>query len=224
MSLLGSSRLIETNWESAPANPMSLMKNWITQAEEVNVSEALGMTLCTVDDGGWPWNRVVLLKELGESSLIFCSSSVSSKGKDMDKNPRVSGSLWWRESIQQIHFQGFAFVATEEKSSYFFEKRSRSAQAVALLSKQSQPLESELDLKTKVEILCDSEKPLARPPTWNAYEIIPIRYEFWQGDASRMHKRLQYSLEVPNIDLKQVNSFDSSMFGLGKWVQKRLQP
>ncbi|MGL4883463.1 MAG: pyridoxine 5'-phosphate oxidase C-terminal domain-containing protein, partial [Waterburya sp.] len=28
--------------------------------------------------------------------------------------------------------------------------------------------------------------------TWQAYQITPIEYEFWQGDASRLHKRLRY--------------------------------
>jgi dihydrophenazinedicarboxylate synthase len=222
MSLKGESSLVKTDWNFPPANPMDLMKDWLTQAEKANISEAWGMTLSTIDEAGWPWNRVVLLKELGESSLIFGSSSISSKGRDIERNGKVAGSLWWRESIQQILFQGFAFVASAEKSDYLFDNRSRSAQAVSLLSQQSQILESDEDLRHKVEVLCHSKKLFSRPQTWNAYEVFPIKYEFWQGDASRLHKRLQYTLELPNVDLSQ--ELNKSIFNRGKWVQERLQP
>ena len=224
MSLEGNSNLIQTNWSSPPSDPMELMKDWISQAEKVGVCEPLGMNLTTVDRAGWSRNRVVLVKELRNSSIIFGSSSISDKGKDIDANPKVAGNFWWRESIQQIHFKGFAAIASEEKSEQLFAKRSREAQAVAICSKQSQPLQSELDFKTRFEALSRSTQPLHRPSTWHAYEIIPIEYEFWQGDATRLHKRLRYSLQIPNISFEEVSNINELKPTQGKWIQQRLQP
>ena len=224
MSLEGNSNLIQTDWESPPSNPMDLMKDWIAQAQEVGVSEPLGMNLTTADPSGWSRNRVVLVKELKDSSIIFGSSSISDKGKDINANPKVAGNFWWRESIQQIHFRGFAAIASVEKSDRLFIKRSREAQAVAICSKQSQPLQSELDFKTKFEALSRSTQPLHRPSTWHAYEIIPIEYEFWQGDATRLHKRLRYSLQIPNISFEEVSNINELEPIQGKWIQQRLQP
>jgi dihydrophenazinedicarboxylate synthase len=224
VSLAGNSSLISTNWASPPSKPMSLLEDWLKQAQNVGISEPLGMTLTTVNQTGWSRSRVVLVKELSEFSIIFGSSSLSDKGKDIKKNSKVSGNFWWRESIQQIHFRGFAAIATTKKSDQLFEQRSRSAQAVALSSGQSQPLESEVALKTKFEAWKNSEKPLIRPATWNAYEIIPIEYEFWQGDPSRLHKRLRYRLEIPQINFSQISNLDGVDLTQGKWIQQRLQP
>ena len=224
MSLEGNSNLIQTNWSSPPSDPMDLMKDWIDRAIKVGVSEPSGMNLTTVDRAGWSRNRVVLVKELTEFSIIFGSSSTSDKGKDIDANPKVAGNFWWRESIQQIHFRGFAAIASTEKSDRLFESRSREAQAVALCSKQSQPLHSETDLKTRFEALSCSKQPLQRPATWNAYEIMPIEYEFWQGDATRLHKRLRYRLQIPNIDLSKISNPYELELTQGKWIQQRLQP
>jgi len=182
------------------------------------------MTLTTVDRDQPARSTVVLVKELSESSIIFGSSSLSQKGANIKDNPQVFGCFWWRESIQQIHFRGFAAIASVEKSDQLFYRRSRSAQAVALSSQQSQPLESELDLKTRFEALKNSEQPLTRPPTWNVYEIMPIEYEFWQGDSSRLHKRLLYSLQIPQVDFSQISNLNGVDLTLGSWTQQRLQP
>lgn len=227
LSLEGNSSLIQTDWASPPINPMDLMKDWLMQAQRVGISEPSGMTLTTVDRAGWSRNRVVLVKELAESSIVFGSSSLSDKGKDIDRNPKVAGNFWWRESIQQIHFRGFAKIASESKSEQLFARRARSARAVALCSQQSQPLKSESsesDLKNRFEVLNRSEQPLQRPSTWNAYKIIPIEYEFWQGEATRLHKRLRYSLQMPDVDFSKVSNLNDLELTQGKWIQQRLQP
>lgn len=224
MSLAGNSNLIKTNWKSPPADPMVLMQDWVKQAQSAKITEPLGMTLTTVNPAGWAWNRVVLVKEFNQASIIFGSSSSSDKGQDIEHNAKVAGNLWWRESVQQIHFRGYAAIAPPFKSDLLWQTRSRSAQAIAVCSQQSQPLMSELDFKTKVAALESSEGILSRPLSWNAYQITPIEYEFWQGDKSRLHKRLHYSLQIPNVDFAQASNLAELVIKSGIWTQQRLQP
>ena len=180
------------------------------------------MTLTTVDRFGMPWNRVVSIEELNEFSIVFGSSSTSSeKGKNIEQNSKVAGSLWWRESIQQIQFKGFASIAVL-KSEELFNKRSPAAKAVAICSRQSQLLKSRSNLEMKVAKLVDSKEILFKPPAWNAYQIIPVEYEFWQGDASRLHKRLRYSLH-PELDLTRTHLVESESIG-NSWIRQQLQP
>ena len=126
MSLAGNSNLIKTNWKSPPADPMVLMQDWVKQAEAVGIAEPLGMTLTTVNSAGWAWNRVVLVKEFKQASIIFGSSSASDKGQDIEHNAKVAGNFWWRESVQQIQFRGYAAIASPSQSDLLFEKRSQS--------------------------------------------------------------------------------------------------
>jgi pyridoxamine 5'-phosphate oxidase len=103
------------------------------------------------------------------------------------------------------------------------KKRSRSAKAIAICSQQSQPLKSESSFKTEVQALEQSDKELSRPLNWNAYEITPIEYEFWQGDASRLHQRLRYTLQIPNV-VRAASNLAESMIKSSIWTQQRLQP
>lgn len=224
MSLVGNSDLIKTNWKSPPTDPMVLMQDWVKQAQLAGIAEPLGMTLTTVNLEGWAWNRVVLVKELNHTGIVFGSSSNSDKGQDIKHNTKVAGSFWWRESVQQIHFRGYAAIASSSKSDVLWQTRSRSAQAIAICSQQSKLLKSESDFQTETEALEHSDKKLLRPSSWNAYQITPIEYEFWQGDTSRLHKRLRYSLQAPQVYSSQAANLTESVMKPAIWTHQRLQP
>jgi pyridoxamine 5'-phosphate oxidase len=48
---------------------------------------------------------------------------------------------------------------------------------------------------------------MQRPPHWGGYRVMPVVVEFWQGRPSRLHDRLQYTLQA-----------DST------WTRERLAP
>ncbi|HZG25723.1 MAG TPA: pyridoxine 5'-phosphate oxidase C-terminal domain-containing protein, partial [Chitinophagaceae bacterium] len=52
-----------------------------------------------------------------------------------------------------------------------------------------------------------NEKNILRPPHWGGYLVKPLVIEFWQGRASRLHDRLQYT-----------------MLENGEWKVERLAP
>lgn len=90
---------------------------------------------------------MIVLKELDDSGIIFSTSSESSKGKDLKLNPWVAGTLWWKETMQQINIQGRVRMLSDKKSDEIFHERIREAKAIAVLSKQSAPLNDEKTLK-----------------------------------------------------------------------------
>ena len=65
------------------------------------------------------------------------SSDISQKGRDLQTNPIAAGTLWWRETMQQINFQGTVTKLANSISDEIFNERPPAAQAVATISTQS---------------------------------------------------------------------------------------
>lgn len=171
-----------------------MLQDWLNAADRLNVHEPRGLVLSTVDISGKPSSRVVLLKECNEEGIIFATSQESPKGQNLAANPWAAGTLWWRETIQQVNFQGQVIQLSNEKSDELFMERPRSAQAVAVVSKQSKPLTHENEMKNKVLTLINTNGKIERPRGWHAYHLIVESIEFWHGSQDRFHKRLHYNL------------------------------
>lgn len=55
----------------APVEPLSLFATWFEQAVEIESTEANAMMLATVDAGGQPHLRTLLLKGLDDRGFVF---------------------------------------------------------------------------------------------------------------------------------------------------------
>ncbi len=206
MTLTGNPTLVNTNFNTPPNDPLDMLREWLNIADKLGISEPRGMVLATVNNDNRPSSRVVLIKECDEKGVIFSSSEESAKGKDLKINPWASGTLWWRETLQQINFQGQVFRLSAETSDLIFQQRPRDAQAVAIISNQSEPLVDEQELRDRVFKLINQKEKLERPKRWKAYHFVLESIEFWHGSMDRFHKRLRYDL---------INGF---------WQHKKLQP
>ncbi|RZI46117.1 pyridoxal 5'-phosphate synthase [Candidatus Finniella inopinata] len=206
-TLTGNPDLVgDCGFDQPPDDPLESLKRWLDAAGKLGVSEPRGITLATVDSFGRPSTRVLFLRSIGEKGLVFSTSSGSAKGKDLAANPWAAGTLWWRETVQQINVQGFVRKLSDVESDEVFMTRTREAKAVSVISKQSAPLENEKLLKDSVNNLVKGEGEIVRPNCWHAYILEPTCIEFWHGGTDRFHKRLRY-------DLKD-----------GNWGHQRLQP
>jgi pyridoxamine 5'-phosphate oxidase len=206
MSLTGNPNLVDPGFDPPPSDPLLLFRKWLKTANEINVCEPYAMVLATVDVSHHPSSRVVVLKECDETGFIFGTHQNSRKGEDLQPNPWAAGTLYWRETMQQINVCGQVTQLGQEKSDALFYERPREAQAVTALSHQSAPLTEEEALKERIARLIRSQNSVERPMTWHAYRLAVISIEFWHGSQDRFHKRLRYDL----ID--------------GAWQYQRLQP
>lgn len=205
-TLTGNPVLVHSSFDELPYNPLCLLQNWFHEAIKLNVSEPGGLVLSTVDKNGKPFSRVVLLKTIDDAGVIFASSSDSKKGMDISGNPSVSGTLWWRETMQQVNFVGEAAKMQSSLSDEVWSERTLEAQAVAAISKQSAVMIDEALMRQGIKDLIHSKTNIPRPETWCAYHITIQDIEFWLGSRDRFHHRVKYKLNQ------------------GVWHHQKLQP
>lgn len=193
-TLTGNPDLVDSGFNHPPKNPLDLLRFWLDTADTVKIREPKGLVLSTISNTGRPSSRVVLLKEIDDTGVIFSSSELSQKGEDLQSNPIAAGTLWWRETMQQVNFYGSVEKLAPEISDKIFRDRPLEAQAVAMVSNQSVPMIDENDMHEKIESLLQHPEKISRPITWHAYYITIQSIEFWHGSKDRFHERLRYEL------------------------------
>jgi pyridoxamine 5'-phosphate oxidase len=191
--------------DSPPDDPLPLLERWLAAAEERGVREPRALALATADAEGRPSSRILLLKQVSPA-LVFAGSYESRKGRELAANPRAAGTLYWRETLQQVTVEGPVRRLSEEESDEIFGERPADAQATTVASRQGEPLENPAELRRAADELSSQNGPLQRPPRWGGYRLDPDLVEFWHGSPDRLHRRLLY-----------VKSD-------GAWTHRRLQP
>ena len=130
------------NFDSISQEPLLEVKYFLQQAKDKDLRDWNGMTVSTVDENQRPSSRVVLLKKFTDDGLFFYTNYKSKKGQDISKNNNVSVNFWWRELQVQIRINGTISKASREDSQDYFNSRPVESRISAIVSKQSEPLDS----------------------------------------------------------------------------------
>lgn len=198
----------ELTESDANKNPIIQFEKWFKEALDAQIFEPNAMTLATADKSGKPNARIVLLKGADENGFSFYTNYLSTKGKELKRNPYACLVFFWGELERQVRIEGKVEKLDKETSEAYFHSRPQGSQIGAIVSPQSQVISNRAVLEQKVEELTAQyqDKTIPKPAHWGGYIVKPTSIEFWQGRSSRLHDRLKYDI---------VN---------GKWLVNRLAP
>lgn len=179
-----------------------------TRVERTLLPEPTAFALATATPDGRPSARMLLLKGVDHRGLVFFTNLESRKGRELADNPRAALCFHWQPLEVQVRIEGPSEPVSGAEADEYFASRPRGSQISAWASIQSRPLESEAELRRRVDEIAQrfGDRPVPRPPHWSGIRVVPQRIEFWKNRADRLHERELYTRDG------------------ARWVMERLYP
>lgn len=189
------------------SEPIEIFKLWLSDAIEGECIEPTAMTVSTVSKEGIPSSRILLLKNISDSGdFWFYTNYASRKGNELITKPYAALNFFWPLLERQVRIVGMACKLKDKESDDYFNSRPKDSQLSAVISPQSEVVESREQLEKWYEEAKNTNKAIKRPNNWGGYKLIPTEIEFWQGRVGRLHDRIRFKLNQ------------------GDWLKERLAP
>ena len=176
-------------------DPIEQFAAWFAEAEHSEPHDANAMAVGTVDAGGMPSVRMVLMKDFSDRGFVFYTNFESRKGEQLLANSKAALCFHWKLLDRQVRIEGPVESVTEAEADAYFASRPRDSQIGAWASRQSRVLLSRFDLEKQIARYAAKHAlgKVPRPPYWSGFRVRPERIEFWRQRAFRLHDRLVYS-------------------------------
>ncbi|MBJ42990.1 MAG: pyridoxamine 5'-phosphate oxidase [Planctomycetaceae bacterium] len=178
-------------------DPIEQLRQWFQIAQDhvpADWVEPNAVTLATASLDGRVSARMVLLKGIEPSGVLFYTNYDSQKGRQLAENPYAALVLYWPYLERQVRIVGGVEMTDRETSERYFHSRPRGSQIGAAISAQSAPIDGRgwlerraAELEAKLE-----GKTVPVPENWGGYRLQPNELEFWQGRENRLHDRIRY--------------------------------
>lgn len=180
--------------QNTPDDPFQFFSDWFEIARHHKTLKEPNAFVLSTSNNVRLRSRSVLLKYFDEQGFVFFTNYGSEKAKDIAQNPQVAMCFPWYALERQILIEGQVEKVSQLESMKYFASRPKESQIGAWVSEQSAVISSRHLLLEKVKQLGEHfrDKSVPLPTFWGGYRIVPTRFEFWQGQPSRLHDRIEF--------------------------------
>lgn len=178
--------------------PFDAFAAWFEAAASAEPHNPDAAQLATIDVGGMPNVRTVLVRHRGPEGFVFFTHLDSAKGRELEGHPQAALLFYWKQLNRQVRLRGVVSQVDDGVADRYFANRPRESQLSAHASAQSRPLSNPAIFENAVDATRDTfeGREIPRPPRWSGFRLIPSSVEFWQEGPHRRHQRVRFERDV----------------------------
>jgi pyridoxamine 5'-phosphate oxidase len=190
-------------------DPIELFKVWMDEAKKSEPNDPNALSLATSNKDNLPSVRMVLLKEFNQKGFVFYTNLNSQKGNELKENPNAAMCFHWKSLLRQIRISGKITQVDDSVADQYYNSRGYDSRIGAWASKQSKELKNRDELENSIKEFkkkFNDKNNVPRPDHWSGWNLSPIRIEFWLDGDSRIHERLNYTIDKSGNWIKSLLS------------------
>ena len=190
-------------------DPIELFKVWMDEAKKSEPNDPNALSLATSNKDNLPSVRMVLLKEFNQKGFVFYTNLNSQKGNELKENPNAAMCFHWKSLLRQIRISGKITQVDDSVADQYYNSRGYDSRIGAWASKQSKELKNRDKLENSIKEFkkkFNDKNNVPRPDHWSGWNLSPIRIEFWLDGDSRIHERLNYTIDKSGNWIKSLLS------------------
>ena len=190
-------------------DPIELFKVWMDEAKKSEPNDPNALSLATSNKNNIPSVRMVLLKEFNQKGFVFYTNLNSQKGNELKENPNAAMCFHWKSLLRQIRISGTITQVEDSVADQYYNSRGYDSRIGAWASKQSKELKNRDELENSINEFkkkFNDKNNVPRPDHWSGWNLSPIRIEFWLDGDSRIHERLNYTIDKSGNWIKSLLS------------------
>ena len=190
-------------------DPIELFKVWMDEAKKSEPNDPNALSLATSNKDNLPSVRMVLLKEFSQKGFVFYTNLNSQKGNELKENPNAAMCFHWKSLLRQIRISGKITQVDDSVADQYYNSRGYESRIGAWASKQSKELKNRDELENSIKEFkkkFNDKNNVPRPDHWSGWNLSPIRIEFWLDGDSRIHERLNYTIDKSGNWIKSLLS------------------
>ncbi|KTD25117.1 MULTISPECIES: pyridoxal 5'-phosphate synthase [Legionella] len=176
--------------------PFTLLKQWITEEKEAGASNPQHAVLATATLNGVPHSRVVAIREITLSELLFFTQKGTQKVNDIIRNPQVSLTFWFELKQREVILNGTALPLLPAEIEHYWNTNPQLAQLrfTAYAPTSMQPIATKHVIEDKKKAIEReySNKQLPLSPLYCGFRIKPTQFIFYSLRFDELSDVVEY--------------------------------